>query len=110
MKNINTESTKIDQASKAAIEKADYYAEVAKTASICNSDFGSSSVFIGIFSSGFRDFGIIISLCKSAVEDANEAAQAAKSAVEDANETTQFTDDADTDTAQIVITCAGNFI
>jgi hypothetical protein len=32
MKNINTESTKIDQASKAAIEKADYYAEVAKTA------------------------------------------------------------------------------
>ena len=32
MKNINTESTKIDQASKAAIEKADYYAKVAKTA------------------------------------------------------------------------------
>jgi hypothetical protein len=30
------------------------------------------------------------------------AAQAAKSAVEYANETTQFTDDADTDTAQIV--------
>jgi hypothetical protein len=32
MKNINTESTKIDQASKAAIEKADYYAEIAKDA------------------------------------------------------------------------------
>ncbi|CAC9494804.1 hypothetical protein [uncultured Gammaproteobacteria bacterium] len=185
MKNINTESTKIDQASKAAIEKADYYAEVAKTATenadkdaraaevaiakadyyaeisktatenadkdaraaeiaiananetaqvakrdgdavaiakadyyaeiakdaivkadasaeIAESAIANAKETAQVAKSATEDANESAQVAKSAVEDANEAAQAAKSAVEDANETAQFTDDADTDTAQIV--------
>ena len=93
-----------------AIAKADYYAKIAKdaivkadaSAEIAESAIGNAKETAQVAKSAAEDANESAQVAKSAVEDANEAAQAAKSAVEDANETAQFTDDADTDTAQIV--------
>ncbi|CAC9515331.1 hypothetical protein [uncultured Gammaproteobacteria bacterium] len=90
--------------------KADYYAEIAKdaivkadaSAEIAEIAIGNAKETAQVAKSAVEDANESAQVAKSAVEDANEAAQAAKSAVEDANETAQFTDDADTDTAQIV--------
>ncbi len=83
MKNINTESTKIDQASKAAIEKADYYAKVAKTATE-NADKDARAAEIAIAKADYY-----AEISKTATENADKDARAAEIAIANANETAQ---------------------
>jgi membrane protein involved in colicin uptake len=119
MKNTNDKATKIDQAAKAAIVKADYYAEVAKiaienadkdaqaakdaiananeTAQVAKRDGDSDAIAKADYYAKIAKDAIVkadasAEIAKSAIEDANETAQVAKNAIEDANKTAQITD------------------
>ena len=83
MKNTHTESTKIDQASKAAIEKADYYAKVAKTATE-NADKDAQVAEVAIAKADYY-----AEISKTATENADKDARAAEIAIANANETAQ---------------------
>ena len=87
MKNTNTETTKIDQASKVAIEKAsekaDYYAKVAKIA-IENADKDAQVAKVAIAKADYY-----AEIAETAIENADKDARAAEVAVANANETAQ---------------------